>query len=505
MLLIKEARLTISVTGLFFASKHGFISILMKRYLLLLLLGAFWSCTTDNDQSESSNVSAHISGVENGLVPARRIAGEEVPEYNLEERMKELGIPGLSIAVVANGEIEWAKAYGYADVAEQRLMTTESLLLAASISKPFTALRALQLSEEGVFDLDTDINNYLSSWKVPENEFTREEKVNVRRILNHTAGLTVWGFPGYIRGGNLPTTVEVLDGLGNTDPVRVYKKPGESWMYSGGGYTVLQLAITDTEGVDFPTTMKEHVLDPLKMEASTFENPLPVEYHSIAATGYRYNGDEVEGKWPVYPEMAAAGLWTTPSDLIQYAIEIQKISKTKVDGILKTETIQEMLKPGLNGHGLGPGVDEYTFGHGGADEGFRCRMIAWKDKPYAIAVMVNSDNGSIIQEVLLSFVEEYDLPGIEPDERTVVDRTNEQLKKYTGVYNIEELGDLELTVIGTQLTANGEFLEEPAILLPENDTLFFDPADWQRIDFDLSETGEVNGFWADSFRAERIR
>ena len=182
----------------------------------------------------------------------------------------------------------------------------------------------------------------------------------------------------------------------------------------------MQLAITDTEGTDFPETMQKNVLDPLGMEGSTFSNPLPERYHSIAATGYRYNGDEVEGKWPIYPEMAAAGLWTTPSMLIQYAIEIQKIYQTKTDGLLTYETVQEMLTPGMNGHGLGPGVSDHTFGHGGADEGFRARLVAWKEAPVAIVVMVNSDNGSIIQEILLSFAEAYGLPGVEPRTRTPI-------------------------------------------------------------------------------------
>ena len=128
----------------------------------------------------------------------------------------------------------------------------------------------------------------------------------------------------------------------------------------------------------------------------TFENPLPLKYYAIAATGYRTNGDEVEGKWPIYPEMAAAGLWTTPSQLIQYAIEIQKIHQNEEDGILKFETGEEMLTPGMNGHGLGPGVGDFTFGHGGADEGFRARLIVWKDTPNAVVIMVNSDNGKII-------------------------------------------------------------------------------------------------------------
>jgi len=165
-----------------------------------------------------------------------------------------------------------------------------------SISKPVAALRVHQLAEDGTINLDSNVNNYLSSWKLPDNEFTKTEKVTTRRILNHTAGLTVWGFPGYDKGDTIPGVVDVLNGKGNTDSVRVYKVPGESWMYSGGGYTIMQLMITDIEQKSFPEIMKENILNPLGMKSSTFENPLPVKYHDLAATGYRANGAEVEGK-----------------------------------------------------------------------------------------------------------------------------------------------------------------------------------------------------------------
>jgi len=475
----------------------------MKVIQTLIFLLIAFACSTPETTKIDQSLEERIAEVENGLIPARQIEGEEVPVYNIEERLKELGIPGLSLAVASNGKIEWAKSYGMADVSQGRQMTNETLQLAASISKPISAVRAHQLVEKGVFDLDADINTYLTSWKVPENEFTADQKVTIRRILNHTAGLTVWGFPGYDNGDTIPSTVEVLDGKGNTDPVRVYKVPGESWMYSGGGYTVLQLAITDTEGMGFTQSMQDNVLNHLKMQGSTFENPLPEKYHNIAATGYRHNGDEVEGKWPIYPEMAAAGLWTTPSMLIQYAIEVQKINQSGEDGILKYETVKEMLTPGMNGHGLGPGVSEHTFGHGGADEGFRSRLVAWKDQPYAMVVMVNSDNGSIIDEVLISFANEYGLPGIQPETKEVADLTVADLQKYTGKYKLTESGEVELYIEDGQLTAFGEFMNEPGIFLAENDTLFFDKEDWQPIDFDL-ENDIVGGFNAGRFRAERV-
>ena len=221
------------------------------KTLLTALVGLFFaSCATDNKDTQALNeLNERIARIENGIQPNLQIEGTEIPNYSIEERLEDLDIPGVSIAIIQDGELAWAKGYGMADVAENRPVTTETLFLAGSISKPVAALRAHQLAEEGIIHLDTNVNAYLTSWKLPENEFTTSEKVNTRRILNHTAGLTVWGFPGYDKGDTIPSVPEVLDGKGNTDAVRVYKEPGESWMYSGGGYTIMQLMITDLESM----------------------------------------------------------------------------------------------------------------------------------------------------------------------------------------------------------------------------------------------------------------
>jgi CubicO group peptidase (beta-lactamase class C family) len=473
----------------------------MRHFLIFLIAATLFSCN-DTKEKEQQELKDRISRIENGIQPMLQIEGKEVQTYSINERLRELGIPGLSIAVVSNGEIEWAKGYGLADKNENRPVDAETMFLAGSISKPIAAVRTHQMVEQGKFSLDSNVNEYLTSWQLPDNEFTANEKVTLRRILNHTAGLTVWGFPGYDYGDTIPTVVEVLDGKGNTDSIRVYKVPGESWMYSGGGYTIMQLAISDTEETSFPETMQQHVLDPMGMQKSTFENPLSKAYHIIAATGYRGNGDEVEGKWPIYPEMAAAGLWTTPSQLIQYAIEIQKIHQTKADGILKYETVEEMLIPGMNNHGLGPGIGEYTFGHGGADEGFRADMTAWKEKPNAIVIMVNSDNGSIIDEVKLAVAKEYNLPGIKPKIKKVVKLSDEELIKYVGKFKIDELGTLEIFKMEEHLGVYADFIGDTVLILAESDTVFFDRDDGAPFRFTI-ENDSVTAFNVQRFTAKR--
>ena len=474
----------------------------MRTFKPIILLLILVSCSPKSDKNEEV-LAERISRIENGLQPNLQIQGDSIPNYNIEERMKQLGIPGVSIAVINEGKIEWAKGYGVADSSENRPVTTETMFLAGSISKPVAAIRAHQLVEEGVINLDSNINNYLSSWIIPNNEFTEKEKVTTRRILNHTAGLTVWGFPGYDKGDAIPSVTEVLDGKGNTDSVRVYKEPGESWMYSGGGYTIMQLMITDLEKKSFPFIMQSQVLNPLGMTLSTFENPLPQQYHSIAATGYRANGDEVEGKWPIYPEMAAAGLWTTPSQLILWAKEIQQIQQTQKGGLLKVETVNEMLIPGMNDHGLGPAVSTHTYGHGGADEGFRANMTIWKEFPVAVVIMVNSDNGSIIQEIMLSIGKEYSLPGIDPKTRVIREQSKESLQRFVGKYNIPEFGDSEIKLKDNGLEVTAEFLSTPIIILPESESTFFNKEDGEYFNFTI-EDGKAQRFKVQRFEATRV-
>lgn len=442
--------------------------------LVIILSLLFVQCSAPKEDKSEAELADLIYRVENGLQPFLQIDDDTLIRYNIEDRLVELGIPGVSIAVMKDGELQWARGYGMADIASNRAVDAQTMFLAGSISKPVASTRAHQLAEAGTISLDTNVNDYLSSWKLPENEFTANEKVTTRRILNHTAGLTVWGFPGYDKGDTIPSAAEVLDGKGNTDSVRVYKEPGESWMYSGGGYTIMQLMITDIEQNSFPDIMQVNVLDPLGMEESTYENPLPEKYHAIAATGYRSNGDEVEGKWPIYPEMAAAGLWTTPSQLVLWAGEMQRILQNQEDGLLKKETVNEMVIPGMGDYGLGPAANQYTFGHGGADEGFRAQMVTWKEEPVALVIMVNSDNGRIMQEIMLSIAREYDLPDIEARKRTVNEQPEEIRLQFEGTYSFPEWGEAVIAVKDNGLEITGEFSgENPIFLLPSEENIFF--------------------------------
>jgi CubicO group peptidase (beta-lactamase class C family) len=361
--------------------------------------------------SASPLQAARIARVES-QVPPMVIEGEAPIALTLEQWMKAFNVPGLSLAVFERNELVWAKAYGVKQAGGSDPVALDTLFQAGSISKPVTAMAALRFVEAGKWTLDQNINDKLISWKIPENEFTRTEKVTLRRLLSHTAGTTVHGFPGYAVNQPVPTLVQVLDGEkpANTPPVRVDIVPGTKQRYSGGGTTIVQLMMVDQLEKPFPQIMMETVLEPLGLQHSTYEQPLPPDRAARAATGTHADGTSVEGRWHVYPEMAAAGLWTTASDLARVAIEVSKAASGTSARVLTQGMTKQMLTTQMAGFGLGfaVGPARSQYGHSGSDEGFQAYLTAFSDTGSGVAIMANSDNGFMIfDRIAASVANEY--------------------------------------------------------------------------------------------------
>jgi len=347
------------------------------------------------------------------LLPA---LGSTVDDVVVAE-MKTHGITGVSVAIIENGEIRKANGYGFTDKSGTTPVTTHTLFQAGSVSKPVAALGALRLVEAGKLSLDEDVNQSLKQWQVPQNEFTKDEKVTLRRILSHSAGLTVHGFPGYEAESPLPTLRQVLDGSkpANTAAIRVDIVPGSASRYSGGGYTVMQQMMIDVTAKAFPELMRETVLAPLQMNASTYEQPLPADRATRAATGYDPNGKEVKGKWHTYPEMAAAGLWTTPSDLARFAISIQKALAGQSNPVISQSMTRQMLTVQKGNKGLGFGLDgngsKLRFFHGGRDQGFDALLMAYAESGQGVVIMINAnDNSGAGKRIVDAVSKEYHWP-----------------------------------------------------------------------------------------------
>jgi CubicO group peptidase (beta-lactamase class C family) len=331
----------------------------------------------------------------------------------IHAQMSQRQVNGLSLAIVQDGRID-ARAYGVTSRGGTPVTTT-TLFQAGSISKPVAALGALRLVEQGALSLDEDVNAKLKSWKVPENEFTTTEKVTLRRLLSHTAGLTVHGFPGYDIKERMPSTVQVLDGAGNTAAVRVNVVPGSISRYSGGGYTVMQLLVGDVTGKPFHQYMSEAVLGPIGMSRSTYEQPLPPDRAPLTASGHYADRSAVSGKWHVYPEMAAAGLWTTPTDLARFAIEVQRSLAGKSNTVISQAMTRAQLTVQMNDYGLGLALSgsgvARTFGHNGRDAGFDAMMLAFAETGQGLVVMINAnDNSGMMNRIVQAVSRKYKWP-----------------------------------------------------------------------------------------------
>lgn len=343
-----------------------------------------------------------LDAVDGPQVPGR---GGADP-LTMAEMMAYFAVPAVSVAVIRDFEIEGAKVWGIADVESGAAATTDTLFQAASISKPVAAMASLRAVEKGLFGLDQDINTILKSWKLPGSPYGGGQPVTPRGLMSHTSGTgDGFGFPGYEPGAKLPTILQILNGQvpSNTGPVRLARPPLAAFQYSGGATTIQQLALTDSVGRPYPDIVREWVLDPIGMASSTLEQPLEPRR---AARAHDTSGKRMGPPWHVYPEHAAAALWTTPTDLARLLIEVQRTLAGRPGRVLSQRTMQEMVTPvGVGPYAVGFSVSQkgegWYFGHGGGNWGFKCHAIAHRAKGYGAVVMTNGDNGLLLlQEIL---------------------------------------------------------------------------------------------------------
>jgi CubicO group peptidase (beta-lactamase class C family) len=442
----------------------------------------------------------HAAQVETGLRPRVQIRGEPETRWTIGDRQKVHNTPGVSVAVINNGEIEWAKAWGAGTTSGTRFQ-------AASISKPVASVTALRLVAKGELSLDEDVNLKLKSWKVPANSWNKP--VTLRQLLSHTAGLTVHGFPGYAAGVPVPSLVQLLNGEkpANTAPVRVDIEPGSMNRYSGGGYEVMQLLIEDVTSKPFATVAKMLVLDPVGMTNSTYEQPLPERLASTASPAHTGKGTPISGRWHTYPEQAAAGLWTTPTDLAKFLIAVQKAAAGDTK-LLPTALTKEMLTVVKNNYALGWAIQttgqDVSFSHGGANAGYRCFAWAYSTRGQGAVVMTNSDAGNALSsEIMRAIAAAYEWPDHKTQIRDAVKLTSEQLAPLLGEY---EGNGAKLAV--TARSSGGLTIATPMgsfDFMPESDTRFFPLSDGPpALIFEKNSDGAITGFSGGNLKAKKL-
>lgn len=435
---------------------------------------------------ELTRAEALALAVETQLVPVVQFKGEEHFE-KLDARMRALKVPAVSIAVFENYEIVWAKAYGLARKSSQVKATTETRFQAASISKPVNALTLIRIAQKFGFSLDAPVNGLLKSWRIPKHMWSDSNPVTLRQLLSHTAGTTVHGFPGYRIGQPIPSTKQILDGKSpsNSRAVRVDRRPGTGARYSGGGVMISQLLAEDLSQQSYSEIASQYTLTPLQMTSSGFEQPTGTAENQMTAAAHDRDGATIPGLYHVYPEQAAAGLWTTPVDLAKFFIAIAK-ARAGIPSELSPQEAQIMTSPTYRIPGeeraLSPGFfleahnGHPVFGHGGSNHGFRCEAIASLSEGFGYVVMTNSERGGeLIKDIRRTLLSQPGWPqGYGSLIRTPLPEG--LAESFVGLYQTEGLLTFQIEPHGPGLRVRRPF-RSPRELIFVGRGRFVDPVD----------------------------
>jgi CubicO group peptidase (beta-lactamase class C family) len=375
----------------------------LKPFLLLVLLFALF-------RPIGAAIAAEPGAIERDLVVT--VQGEE-KRVDIDAALTLLNVPSVSIALIDEGRIAFARAYG-------QDATPTTLYQAASLSKFVAAIGAMRLVENGTLKLDEDVNETLRSWKVPGNTFDATHKVTLRGLLSMTGGIGVPGFVGYEVGA--PTLTQILDGASpaNSPPVTVIAVPGSTYHYSGGGYEIAEALMQDAAGKPFPQLMRELVLDPMGMTDSSFDQPPNAALMARATSGHFGDGAALPGRFHLFPEHAAAGLWSTPTDLAKLLVQLAHTWQGFSSIFLHRQTLQEILTPQNGGpYGLGAAVAgdgaSLVLMKRGQNIGYQGYLILYPATGQGMVVMTNSDNGSRLAGALIKrAAAAYEWPDLPP-------------------------------------------------------------------------------------------
>lgn len=315
---------------------------------------------------------------------------------NIQKCMKEYGVTGLSMAVIDGGRNNSTSCFGLLEAGTDKQVESDSIFSACSISKFLTSMLVMTLTEQGILDLDEDVNNKLSSWKVPLHGYTKN--VTLRHLLSHQSGVVdpVGSFHELNPKFGTPTLVDLLEGKTPycEVPIELNYEPGSNFHYSDAGFCIIQLLIEDVIGKPFSEIMNEHLFQPIHMKDSTFERP-----SQNVTCGHTNDGKVVTGKYPIYPYPAASGLWTTPTDLAIVVVELMHALKGESKLKLSSSKATEMIYPqgGKTWTGLGVFLDQNDKGIEisslGWGVGFQCMMVAYPQLEKGLVIMTNTDLG----------------------------------------------------------------------------------------------------------------
>jgi CubicO group peptidase (beta-lactamase class C family) len=318
----------------------------------------------------------------------------------IKKIIKDTKTVGVSVALIDNYKIVWAKGFGITEVGTNDSVTTETLFQAASISKSITAMAVMRKVQEKSISLTENIDKQLTSWHIPDNNFTNKSPITVKQLLSHTAGVSNTQFPGYHTNEKLPTIVQALNGESpaQNEKVKITFSPGSLYSYSNCGYWILALLLEDVEKKKFEKIIEEEIFTPLNMKNSTFDNHLPNQEYKSIASGHLSQNNLIDQKYYIYQPSSSGGLWSTPIDIAKFLIEMELSSKGQSNQIINEENTKLMLKPVMGQYALGftneiRGTGVKFFGHDGHSIGFVSSMIGSLNDGFGLVIMTNSENG----------------------------------------------------------------------------------------------------------------
>ncbi|MFC2160951.1 serine hydrolase domain-containing protein [Acidobacteriota bacterium] len=436
--------------------------------------------------------------IENGLLKSIVFEGENPEKMKLSERMAYYKVPGVSISVIDNFKIEWAKGYGVTQTNSQNPVTFETIFQATSISQAVTASGVLALASQRKMGLDININDFLQSWKIPDNQFTQKDKVTIRRLLSRNSGLVPLEYEGVESIEDKGSLQQILNGEKTENPpVYIANIPGTELEFSEAGYAILENLIQDITEQSFSDFMTEVILNPLKMDQSSFASLLPEPLYVDAACGHDREGFPVKGKGFIYPVTAASGLWTTPSDLATFSIALMSSALGNSQSVFEPELARSMLSIHVGNQGLGFFIadegDNLHFYIRGKNKGFSCFLVVYPVKGQGVVIMTNSENGEyLIDEILRAVSEAYKWPHFLPDIKKYLRLDPSIYQLYEGLYQVNPEYQLNVSYEDYYLIIQPSNQKATRFFV-ENATTFFSTDPYIRIRFVLDSRRTVTG------------
>jgi len=470
----------------------------LKKALIAIGIATCTSCAGNLERNQTSSDDRR-NAVENGL-RLRVQFDDEDHRFSIQQSLRRNKVPGVAIAVLKDGKLDWTAAYGLADIGTGRAVSTATLFQAASLSKPVTALAALRMREVNLIDFDRDISSYLKHFELPKGLHTQSNPVTFRNLLSHTSGVVAGGYLGYSVNAPLPTDLQTLEGRSpaETVPAQVVTEPGSQLAYSGQGYTIVEQALQDFTQQSFQALIQQWVFEPLGMGNATFAQPLPANKHHQAALGYRPDATQVPGGWRIHPEQAAGGLWSTAQDLALVLLTINSALKNG-SNLLSQETAMELFREQLDGHAYGLILRgegrERSVRHFGGNEGYRSMMILYPEIGGGAVFLTNSDLGhAVIGEIARAISQVYDWPDYKQIHATRFSLDHTTVKRYVGHFRFEEGIEVQTAYNAETNSLSIEFPNGDIYqLVPTGPSNFIDPATAVTVDFDDLDHVKVYG------------